>query len=322
MEPPLKMHDGMYQDKFHTPVLLNEAIEYLLNPEIKIHTIADCTLGGGGYSELICDKTSPESKVICIDKDLNALDYAKKKLSKYKDKTVFVNGNFGELKELLKGLGIEKVTGIVMDLGLSSYQLEAEEGFSFMKDTPLDMRAFKKDELTAEKIVNEYSAKELMRVLEEYGEIGNAKRLVNAIEEKRRSSEIKTTFELVGVVDGEYRIDKKNRVNFLAKIFQALRIEVNGEMENLERVLEDSAELLERGGRLVAVSYHSLEDRIVKNFLKDKSKKEKVSKYKKEEVRSEPVFKLLTKKTVTPGYEEVKHNSRARSAKLRAVEKL
>ena len=312
----------MYKDEFHTPVLLNEAIEYLLNPEIKTHTVADCTLGGGGYSELICKKTSPESKVICIDKDLNALEYAEKKLSKYKDKTVFVNGNFGKLKELLAEIGIEKVTGIVMDLGLSSYQLEAEEGFSFMKDTTLDMRAFKKDELTAEKIVNEYRDKELMRVFEEYGEIGNAERLVSAIEAKRRTNEIKTTFDLVEVVDGEYRIDKKNRINFLAKIFQALRIEVNGEMDNLERVLEDSVDMLDTGGRLVAVSYHSLEDRIVKNFLKDKSKREKVSKYKKEEVRREPVFKLLTKKAVTPGFEEVKHNSRARSAKLRAVEKL
>lgn len=312
----------MHKDEFHTPVLLNEAIEYLLNPEIKNHVIADCTLGGGGYSELICEKTSPESKVICIDKDLNALEYAKKKLSRFKDKTVFVNGNFGELKELLTEIGIDKVTGIVMDLGLSSYQLEAEEGFSFMKDTPLDMRAFKKDELTAERIVNDYSDKELMRVFEEYGEIGNAERLVNAIESKRRANEIKTTFDLVEVIDSEYRIDKKNRINFLAKIFQALRIEVNGEMENLERVLEDSTGLLERGGRLAAVSYHSLEDRIVKNFLKDKSKKEKVSKYKKAEVSSEPVFKLLTKKAVTPGYEEVKHNSRARSAKLRAVERL
>lgn len=312
----------MYKDEFHTPVLLNEAIEYLLNPELKNHIIADCTLGGGGYSEMICEKTSLKSKVVCIDKDLNALEYAEKKLSRFKDKTVFVNGNFGELKELLAENGIDKVTGIVMDLGLSSYQLEAEEGFSFMKDTPLDMRAFKKDELTAEKIVNEYRDKELKRVFEEYGEIGNAERLVKAIETKRRTSEIKTTFDLVEVVDGEYRIDKKNRINFLAKIFQALRIEVNGEMANLERVLEDSVDLLDRGGRLVAVSYHSLEDRIVKNFLKDKSKREKVSKYKKEEVRSEPVFKLLTKKAVTPGFEEVKHNSRARSAKLRAVEKL
>jgi 16S rRNA (cytosine1402-N4)-methyltransferase len=312
----------MYKDEFHTPVLLKEAIEYLLNPEINFHSIADCTLGGGGYSELICEKTSPESKVICIDKDLNALEYAEKKLSKYKEKTIFVNGNFGELKGLLTEIGIEKVTGIVMDLGLSSYQLEAEEGFSFMKDTPLDMRAFKKNALTAGSIVNEYTAKELMRVFVDYGEIGNAGRLVEAIERERRAEEIKTTFDLVKLVDGEYKIDKKNRVNFLAKIFQALRIEVNGEMENLERVLGDSVELLEKGGRLVAVSYHSLEDRIVKNFLREKSKREKVSKYKKEEVSFEPVFKLLTKKAVTPGFEEVKHNSRARSAKLRAVEKL
>ena len=313
----------MYKDEFHTPVLLNEAIEYLLNPEFKNYVIADCTLGGGGYSELICERTSPESKVICIDKDLYAIAHAKKKLSRFKGKTLFANGNFGNLKELLSKEGIEKVSGIVMDLGLSSYQLESEEGFSFMRDTALDMRAYKEDEITAGEVVNEYTEGELMRVFEGYGEIGDARRLVRAIETRRRSKEIRTTFDLVGIVDDEYRIDKKNRANFLAKIFQALRIEVNAEMRNLEQVLEDSVELLEQGGRLVAVSYHSLEDRIVKNFLKDKSKREKVSKYKKAEVTgAEPVFKILTKKAVTPGYEEVKHNTRARSAKLRAAERL
>jgi 16S rRNA (cytosine1402-N4)-methyltransferase len=310
------------KDDFHTPVLLKEAVEYLINPEIKEQIIVDCTLGGGGYSELICRETPANSKVVCIDKDLNALEYAKKRLSEWSNKTIFINGNFGELKALLAAEAIDSVTGIVMDLGLSSYQLEAEDGFSFMKDTKLDMRAFKKDDITAGKIVNEYSEEELIRIFEDYGEIGNAERLVEAIQKKRKKEPIDTTFELVKVIDDEYSIDKKNRINFLAKIFQALRIEVNKEMENLENVLKDSEELLVKGGRLVVVSYHSLEDRIVKNFFRDSAKKEKVSKYKETELKRSPKFRLITKKAVAPDYKEVQENSRARSAKLRAVEKL
>lgn len=310
------------KDDFHTPVLLNEAVEYLLNPEITDQIIADCTLGGGGYSELICRKTSANSKVICIDKDLNALNYAEERLKEWEAKTIFVNGNFGELSQLLHGIGIAKVTGIVMDLGLSSYQLEAEEGFSFMRDTELDMRAFKKDEVTAAVILNEYPETDLNRVFEEYGEIGNAERLTVSIVKSRKKNEIKRTFDLVGIVDSEYSIDKKNRINFLAKIFQALRIEVNREMQNLENVLRDSEKLLISGGRLVVVSYHSLEDRIVKNFLREKAKREKVSKYKEMESIDSPKLKLLTKKAVKPNYREVKENPRARSAKLRAAEKI
>src|SRR5690606_11810792 len=306
----------------HTPVLLNEAVEYLLNPEIKDQIIADCTLGGGGYSELICKETSADSKVICIDKDLNALKHAKERLKEWEAKTVFVNGNFGELSQLLNETGIGKVTGIVMDLGLSSYQLEAEEGFSFMRDTKLDMRAFKRDEVTAAEILNEYPESDLNRVFEEYGEIGNAERLTAAIVKSRKKNEIISTFDLVGIVDSEYKIDQKNRINFLAKIFQALRIEVNREMQNLENVLKDSEELLVSGGRLVVVSYHSLEDRIVNNFLREKAKREKISKYKETESKDSPKLKLLTKKAIKPDYKEVKENPRARSAKLRAAEKI
>lgn len=310
------------KDDFHTPVLLNEAVEYLINPEITNQVIIDCTLGGGGYSELICRCTSQNTKVICIDKDLNALEYAKKRLEEWSDKVLFVNGNFGDLKKLLSENSITVITGIVMDLGLSSYQLEAEEGFSFMKNTKLDMRAFKKDDLTAGKIINEYNEEELIRIFEDYGEIGNAERLVEAILRERKKASIDTTFDLVSVIDEEYNIDKKNRINFLAKIFQALRIEVNREMENLENVLKDSEEILEKGGRLVVVSYHSLEDRIVKNFFREKSKREKISKYKEHETKSEPKFKLLTKKAIVPDHKEIKENPRARSAKLRAAEKI
>ncbi len=311
----------MNKDEFHIPVLLNEAVEYLLNPEIENHIIADCTLGGGGYSQLICRKTSPGSRLLCIDKDLNALEYAKERLKDYSLKTSFVNDNFGNLKQILIDNGIEKLTGIVMDLGLSSYQLESEEGFSFMKDTDLDMRAFKRDELTAERILNEYDENELTRVFEDYGEIGNAERLTEAVIKKRKTGSIKTTFDVVEMIDEEYRVDKKNRVKFLAKIFQALRIEVNDELKNLEKVLDDSTEVLDKGGRLVVVSYHSLEDRPVKNFLKENSKREKVSKYKESETANEPAFRLLTKKAIVPDHNEVKLNPRARSAKLRAAEK-
>lgn len=312
----------MESNLFHIPVLLQEAVSTLVNPGIQKHIIVDGTLGGGGYSEKICGELPEGSRLIAIDKDLNALAFAKERL-KDCTKIEFVNDNFGSLQNILKSLQIQHITGIVLDLGLSSYQLEEEEGFSFMKDTPLDMRAYKKDELTAEDIINTYSGEELTALFEEFGEIGNAERLAKAIVQTRNKGRLKTTFHIAAVVDNEYSINQKDRIKFLAKIFQALRIAVNNELNNLETVLEDSLRYLTKGGRMVIISYHSLEDRIVKNFLKENSKKEKVSKYKENaDKKKEPALKILTKKAVVPGYEEIKLNSRARSAKLRAAEKI
>jgi 16S rRNA (cytosine1402-N4)-methyltransferase len=312
----------MESNLFHIPVLLQEAVSILINPEIQSHIIVDGTLGGGGYSERICRELPEGGRLIAVDKDLNALAFAGQRL-KDCSKIEFVNDNFGNLEGILRSLAIEEITGIVLDLGLSSYQLEEEEGFSFMKDTPLDMRAYKKDEITAWDILNTYSAGELTEMFESFGEIGNAERLARAVIQARNKGRLKTTFDIAAVVDAEYSINPKDRIKFLAKIFQALRIAVNNELNNLQKVLADSLKHLRKGGRMVIISYHSLEDRIVKDFLKENSKKEKVSKYKENADKGkEPTLKILTKKAIVPGYEEVKSNSRARSAKLRAAEKI
>ncbi|MEO8209991.1 MAG: 16S rRNA (cytosine(1402)-N(4))-methyltransferase RsmH [bacterium] len=310
----------MKTENFHIPVLLNAAVNFLINKELSNHMIVDGTTGGGGYTNLICEKIKEEDRVISIDKDLNALEYAKNNLQRFKGKITFVNGNFGELKTILIENNIKKISGLVLDLGLSSYQLESEEGFSFMKDTALDMRAYKKDELTASDILNGHRKDELTEIFEKYGEIGNAERLAKAIIEKRRVKKFQSTFDLVELINHEYDLNKKNLIDFLAKIFQSLRIEVNNELENLETVLKDSIDLIEKGGRIVIISYHSLEDRIVKNFFKENSQKYKKTPnpYFDEEVN--PRLKILTKKPVVPEYEEIRLNPRSRSAKLRAAE--
>ncbi len=310
------------ETNFHIPVLSHEAVNYLINESLGHQIIADGTLGGGGYTKLICEKLKSTDKVISIDKDLNALAYAEILLDNYKEKITFVNGNFGELRKILTEINISKLTGLVLDLGLSSYQLEAEQGFSFMKDTDLDMRAYKNDSEKASDILNGYTRGDLEEIFERYGEIGNASRLAKAIMEKRKKKRFNTTFDLVDLIKEEYSISKKNEIDFMAKIFQALRIKVNNELENLEKVMKDSLELMEDGGRIVIVSYHSLEDRIVKNFFRKESEKYKEgdNPFFKDEVI--PGLKIITKKPVTPSREEIKNNPRSRSAKLRAAEKI
>lgn len=312
----------MHDETFHIPVLLNEAIDLLINQEIKGQTIVDGTSGGGGYAGLICKKLKSDFKLICIDKDLNALKHSEQKLKPYEKNTIFVNDDFGNLKNILNSLKISHISGLVLDLGLSTYQLNFEDGFSFMRDSFLDMRANKKETLKADDVINGYSREELENIFENYGEIGNSKRLVNKLIIERKKRKINTTFELVDIVKSEYRINRKNLFDFLAKIFQAIRIEVNNELGNLKMVLRDSLTSLIKGGRIVVVSYHSLEDRIVKNFLKENSFKKSVSKYSNEKPDSKTELKVLTKKAVMPSREEIKINSRSRSAKLRAAEKI
>ena len=214
----------MMAENFHIPVLSHQSVDLLINKNLQDQILVDGTLGGGGYTRLICENTKDSDKVISIDKDLNALEFAESKLNEFSNKIYFVNGNFGELKTILNDLGIAKITGLVLDLGLSSYQLEAEEGFSFMKDTALDMRADKKDDLTAGEILNSYDKDDLKNLFEEYGEIGNAERLVKAVIARRKVKKIITTFDMVNLLNEEYDLNKKNQIDFLAKIFQALRI--------------------------------------------------------------------------------------------------
>ncbi len=298
----------MGDDFYHEPVLINEAIGLLTaNKSTAIAKVyVDCTLGGGGYTSRILEETEDDFIVIAVDRDSNAIDYSKKLLLKYKSRLLFVKDNFAEISGIIKSsLKNEdaKVSGIVIDLGLSSYQLNFEEGFSYQKDTELDMRAGKDTEITAKDILNDYSHEELVDLFKKYGELKYNKQIARDIAEQRKIKKFETTFDLVEVL--KKKIPPRYLNKDLSKVFQALRIEVNSEIENLNSVLEGSAKYLEGGGRIAVVSYHSIEDRIVKNFF-----------------RSNESLKVITKKPVEPSEAEIAGNIRARSAKLRAAEKI
>jgi len=290
---------------YHEPVLLDKVKELLLTNKVSSDAklYVDCTLGGGGYTKMILEETSPGTKVICIDKDDKAIEYSKKLLGAFSDRLFFSRGNFADIKQITGALGFEKVSGIVMDLGLSSYQIESEDGFSYLRETALDMRADRSQTLTAKEVLNAYDEKELSDIMYNYGELRYNRQIARDIVNSRKIKKFETTFDLVEVLKKKLPYKYMNRD--LSKVFQALRIEVNNELENLEKVLDDSADILETGGRIIAVSYHSLEDRIVKNKF-----------------RSNDKFTVITKKPVEPSDDETGKNIRSRSAKLRAAEKI
>jgi len=262
----------------------------------------DCTLGGGGYTKKILEVTSEDTKVLAVDRDVYAFEHTKNVLSEYGSRVIFSQSNFGDIKKIVSVAGLEKIDGIVMDLGLSTYQLSNEDGFSYQKDTKLDMRADKSQQLTAADVLNTYTAQELADILYKFGEMRYSRQIAAEIVQQRSESKFETTFQLVELL--KKKVPPRFLNSDLSRLFQAIRIEVNNELENLERVLKDSVELLSEGARIVAVSYHSLEDRIVKNAL-----------------RADEQLKVLTKKPVEATEEEIAVNVRSRSAKLRAAEK-
>jgi len=285
----------------HIPVLQKEVLEYL-SPKPNQNFI-DCTIGEAGHTLAILEKNKPEGKVLGIEWDIELY----KNLSKLTiNKLSLVNDNFVNLKEIVERERFKPVYGIIFDLGMSSWHLEESgRGFSFLRNEPLDMRFGVQNELTAEEIVNKWKAKDIEKVLEEYGEERFAKRIAKNIVEIRKFKPIETTFQLLDVikkaVPGWYQ---HRKIHFATRTLQALRIAVNDELENLKEVLPQALEILMPGGCLVIISFHSLEDRIVKNFFANQK------------------FKILTKKPITPSEEEIKINPRSRSAKLRAILKI
>lgn len=291
---------------YHEPVLPDESVEYLLtNKDTTASKIyVDCTLGGGGYTKKILDSTNRDTKVIAVDRDVYAIEHCRKVLADYADRIIYKQSNFGNIASIVTSIDSSlKVSGIVMDLGLSSYQLNHEAGFSYQQDTELDMRADKGQRLTAKDVLNQYDEKELARVFWEYGELRYSRQIAREMFSSRKTKKFETTFDVVDLLKEKVPARFLNRD--LSKLFQAIRIEVNNEMENLERVLDDSPEYMETGARIVAISYHSLEDRIVKNKFRGNDR-----------------LKVITKKPYEPTDEEVERNTRARSAKLRAAEKI
>jgi 16S rRNA (cytosine1402-N4)-methyltransferase len=305
---------------FHEPVLKKEAVNILITNENGIYV--DATLGGGGHAQAILESLSPEGKLIGLDLDHEAVAFAKKRLKPFKNRVIIQQGNFKELDKILTDLKIERVHGILMDLGLSSHQIDtAERGFSFSLSGPLDMRMDSKQELTAYEIVNTYPERDLSRLFKSYGEERRFRAVAHIIVKERQKSPIKTTEELRQIVSKV--LPYHNRVKSLARIFQALRIAVNEELRNLRDALAVGLEHLEIGGRMVTICYHSLEDRIVKNFFR----REAAHCVCPPEV---PVcicgnlgrVKVLTKHPMRPSEEEVRKNPRSRAARLRCAEKI
>ncbi len=308
----------------HIPVLPKEVIEYL---EAKPNeNFVDCTIGQGGHTKLILEKIAPLGKVLGIDLDAKQIENCKALKEVFGERLVLVNDSYANLKEIIENNNFTNINGILADVGFSSFQIEeSTKGFSFLKDEDLDMRYTTKiqNELTATTIVNEYSQDEIEKILTEFGEEKFAKQIARKIVEERKIKEIKTTFDLVRIIERavlpRYRgaiptpfrgrglaIRPFGRIG--ARTFQALRIAVNGELDNLEKILPQALSVLEKNGRLVIISFHSLEDRIVKNYFKQEVEKGTV--------------KILTKKPIIAGDEELMANPRARSAKLRAIIKL
>jgi len=273
----------------------------------------DVTFGGGGHSKAILHKLGEDGKLFAFDQD----EAAQQNL--FKDKRFyFIEHNFKHLKKFLRLHGVTEINGVLADLGVSSYQLNNEErGFATRFDADLDMRMSQEQDLTALQVVNDYSQKQLADIFHFYGELNNARKLASVLCEKRKAQTIKTTQELITAIEPWIK-GKRNR--YLAQMFQAIRIEVNGELDALKQMLQQSLELLVTGGRLVVMSYHSLEDRIVKNFIRSGNTEGEIQK---------DFFgnkftplKAIHKKIILPDEEEIKENPRARSAKLRIAEKL
>ena len=304
----------------HVSVLLNECIE---NLNIKPDGIyVDGTMGGGGHSLEIARRLKT-GRLICIDQDPNAHEAAGKRLEAYKDRITFVRDNFGNIKNILDGLGIEKVDGMLLDIGVSSHQLdEAERGFSYQQDAPLDMRMNPDRPFSAYHVVNEYDEDELDRVIFTYGEERWARRIAQFIVKERENSPICTTGELVDIIKKAVpKGARKDGPHPAKRTFQAIRIEVNGELDVLQRAIDDVTERLAEDGRLCIITFHSLEDRIVKEAFRKQENP----------CICPPQFpvcvcgkaargKVITRKPILPSKEELQENPRSRSAKLRVLE--
>lgn len=305
----------------HVPVLLNEVIEYL---NIKENgTYVDCTLGGGGHSFEILKRLSKNGKLIGIDQDIKAIEASKERLKDFNN-VIYVHDNFYNIDTILKGIGTEKVDGIIMDLGISSYQIDnPERGFSYMKDSPLDMRMNTDNSLTAFDVVNNYSQDELTRIFREYGEERFAKRIAGFIVNERNNKSISSTSELVSIIKNAIPMKFQRNGHPAKKVFQAIRIEVNKELDVIDNALENGINHLGDKGRIAVITFHSLEDRIVKNkFKKLENPCTCPSDFPVCVCGKKPVIKIVTSKPIEPTEEEKELNKRSKSAKLRIAEKI
>ncbi len=310
-------------DFMHKSVLLEEAVDGLkVKPD---GVYVDGTLGGAGHAERVCGKLSAKGRFIGIDQDQDAIIAATRRLEKYMGNTTIVRSNYCYMVQELKKLEIKKVDGILLDLGVSSYQLDhAERGFTYQEDVPLDMRMDQRAARTARDLVNEYSEKELFRVIRDYGEDKFARNIARRIVDYRENKSIETTGELAGIIKEAIPMKYRKMPGHPAKrTFQALRIELNGELEVLENSLESMIEILKDQGRIGVITFHSLEDRIVKNIFK---KSENPCTCPRDfpvcVCGKKPLGRVITRKPILPSQEELNANRRSKSAKLRVFERM
>lgn len=306
----------------HKSVLLEETIA---NLNIKPDGIyVDGTLGGGGHSYQVCKKLSDKGRLIGIDQDEAAIEAASERLGEYSHKVTIIRSNYGYMKQELEKIGVEKVDGILLDLGVSSYQLDtAERGFTYREDAPLDMRMDQRQVKTARDIVNEYSEMELFHIIRDYGEDKFAKNIAKHIVRARGDKPIETTNELIDIIKAAIPMKIRMAHGHPAKkTFQAIRIELNQELEVLRNTLDTMIDLLDDGGRICVITFHSLEDRIVKNsFRKNENPCICPREFPICVCNRKSQGKVITRKPILPGEEELEYNSRAKSAKLRVFEK-
>lgn len=306
----------------HTSVLLNETIDML---NIKPDGIyADCTLGGGGHSYELLRRGGPGVRLIGIDRDRDALEAAKKRLAPFEGQVTYVHSNYSEIKSILSEIGVAALDGCMLDLGVSSYQLDTpERGFSYMHDAPLDMRMDTDQFFSAYQVVNEYSQKELCRIIRDYGEEQWAARIAQFIVEERERGAICTTGELVNIIKKAIPIRVRKSGSHPAKrTFQAIRIEVNNEIGLLEKSLRDIVDCLKPGGRLCVISFHSLEDRVAKQVIRN-LERPCTCPPKAPICTCGNVQKLKSvSKLILPSEQEMKENTRSKSAKLRCAERV
>ena len=308
-------------EKFVHQSVLPEETLFWLNCQKGLVYI-DATVGGAGHSKEIASRIYPEGRLIALDVDPVALEIAKENLARYHDIVTILQTNYSNIPEILKNLNIEKITGgILFDLGASYYQLtSAERGFSFLKEAPLDMRFDPENPLTAYDVVNSYSEKKLVEIFQNYGEERFSKRIARKIVEERKKQPVKTTTQLADIVKTTVPYSKY-KIHPATRVFQGLRIFVNNELENLEKTLKQIIPLLEKDARIVVISFHSLEDRLVKNIFKYYSLNREDSSGQ-QRVYQTRQLEILTKKPVIASADEIKRNRSSRSAKLRAAKKI
>ena len=307
--------------KQHESVLEREVIQNLnlLGGSL----IVDGTLGDGGHAELLLKNTT-SVRVLGIDRDMRAIERAEKRLAPFRDRITLVHGNFSDIKTILKKANVMNVDGLLLDLGVSSPQLDSpNRGFSFMRNGPLDMRMDSSQKITAADLLVELPDEELVSVIKEYGEERFSKRIVRAIRQAQKQSAIKTTLQLSNIISSVIHASRQTKIHPATRTFQALRIAVNGELEHIKKTLRDSVDVLRESARVIVISFHSLEDRIVKNFFKTEEKgcvcppKIPVC-----SCGHKQRLKIITRKPIIPAVEEVRRNSRASSAKLRVAERV